>query len=145
MSHFNKLEYKTRDSIIKFHKSFEKIHPFQDGNGRVGRFLMVKQCFDADIEPIIPTLKERKFYYQLFSDECDLKYTTSYAMYTQSLVDIEKTEEQRGILREDLYQQYNRLNLNRVYKEFDIRDFLLRDVEQGRIKRKSDKYVKPHK
>ena len=66
-------------------------------------------------------------------------------MYTQSLVDIEKTEEQRGILREDLYQQYNRLNLNRVYKEFDIRDFLLRDVEQGRIKRKSDKYVKPHK
>ena len=145
MSHFNKLEYKTRDSIMKFHKSFEKIHPFQDGNGRVGRFLMVKQCFDGDIEPIIPTLKERKFYYQLFSDECDLKYTTSYAMYTQSLIDIEKTDEERGILREDLYQQYNRLNLKRLHKEFDTRDFLLRDVEQGRIKRKSDKYVKPHK
>jgi hypothetical protein len=64
-------------------------------------------------------------------------------MYTQSLIDIEKTNEERGILREDLYQQYNRLDLKILNKEFDTRDFLLRDVEQGRIKRKSDKYVKP--
>lgn len=39
-------------SIVKFHSEFEKIHPFQDGNGRVGRFIMLKQCIESNIDLI---------------------------------------------------------------------------------------------
>ncbi len=44
---------KDLQSIGQFHIDFEQIHPFQDGNGRVGRFLMIKQCFDSEISPIV--------------------------------------------------------------------------------------------
>lgn len=40
-------EKKFKD-IVKFHSEFEKIHPFQDGNGRVGRFIMLKQCIESN-------------------------------------------------------------------------------------------------
>ncbi|MGG7143636.1 Fic family protein [Clostridium nigeriense] len=36
------------EDIVKFHSEFEKIHPFQDGNGRVGRFIMLKQCIESN-------------------------------------------------------------------------------------------------
>lgn len=39
-------------SIVKFHSEFEMIHPFQDGNGRVGRFIMLKQCIESHIDLI---------------------------------------------------------------------------------------------
>lgn len=41
------------DDIIKFHATFENIHPFQDGNGRIGRFIMLKQCIENDIDLIL--------------------------------------------------------------------------------------------
>lgn len=41
------------DDVMKFHAQFEQIHPFQDGNGRVGRFLMFKQCVENDIDLIM--------------------------------------------------------------------------------------------
>lgn len=41
---------KTFKDIVKFHSEFEKIHPFQDGNGRVGRFIMLKQCIESSID-----------------------------------------------------------------------------------------------
>lgn len=44
----------TIEEIVKFHHDFEKIHPFIDGNGRVGRMLMMKQCIENDI--VIPLL-----------------------------------------------------------------------------------------
>lgn len=37
-------------AIVRFHSEFEKIHPFQDGNGRVGRFIMLKQCIESNID-----------------------------------------------------------------------------------------------
>ena len=42
----------TIEDIAKFHYKFEKIHPFQDGNGRIGRFIILKQCLEANIDLI---------------------------------------------------------------------------------------------
>ena len=42
----------TIEDITKFHYKFEMIHPFQDGNGRIGRFLILKQCLESDIDLI---------------------------------------------------------------------------------------------
>lgn len=41
------------EDIVKFHAKFENIHPFQDGNGRVGRMIILKQCLDNNITPVI--------------------------------------------------------------------------------------------
>lgn len=44
---------KTFEDIIKFHAQFENIHPYQDGNGRIGRFIMLKQCVENGIDLIL--------------------------------------------------------------------------------------------
>jgi len=46
------LKNKALINIAEFHLRFETIHPFQDGNGRIGRFIILKQCIEADINPI---------------------------------------------------------------------------------------------
>lgn len=55
---------KTEDTIISFHQSFESIHPFQDGNGRVGRLIMFKECLANNIVPFIIDEDLRFFYYR---------------------------------------------------------------------------------
>lgn len=52
----------TLDDILDFHVKFEKIHPFQDGNGRVGRIIMFKECLKYNIIPFIID-DDLKFYY----------------------------------------------------------------------------------
>lgn len=54
----------TFDDILDFHVQFERIHPFQDGNGRVGRLLMFWQCLQHNIVPFIITEELRMFYYR---------------------------------------------------------------------------------
>lgn len=44
---------KTFEDIIKFHAQFENIHPYQDGNGRIGRFIMLKQCVENGVDLIL--------------------------------------------------------------------------------------------
>lgn len=51
------------DDIIQFHHDFEMIHPFQDGNGRIGRLIMFKECLRAGIVPFIITDREKFLYY----------------------------------------------------------------------------------
>lgn len=46
-------EHKSLESIAHFHANFEKIHPFQDGNGRIGRFVMLRQCIKYGIDLIL--------------------------------------------------------------------------------------------
>ena len=52
------------DEILDFHVAFERIHPFQDGNGRIGRLLIFWQCLQNGIVPIIITEELRMFYYR---------------------------------------------------------------------------------
>ena len=54
---------KALEDIIDFHVKFETIHPFQDGNGRVGRLLMLKECLKSGIMPFVIAEGLRKFYY----------------------------------------------------------------------------------
>ena len=52
------------DDILDFHVRFERIHPFQDGNGRVGRLIMLWQCLQSNTVPFIITDDLRLFYYR---------------------------------------------------------------------------------
>jgi len=52
------------DDILDFHVRFERIHPFQDGNGRVGRLIMFWQCLQSNFVPFIITDDLRLFYYR---------------------------------------------------------------------------------
>lgn len=59
---YNKIENKTIEDIIEFHVRFESIHPFQDGNGRVGRMIMFKECLYNDIMPFYIEDRNKDFY-----------------------------------------------------------------------------------
>lgn len=61
---YNQIEQKTFEHILQFHKNFESIHPFQDGNGRVGRLLMFKECLSNNIVPFIIDDHHKLFYYR---------------------------------------------------------------------------------
>lgn len=52
------------NEIIEFHARFERIHPFQDGNGRIGRIIMFKECLKNNIIPLIILAKDKLFYYR---------------------------------------------------------------------------------
>lgn len=55
---------KTLEEIIAFHADFETIHPFQDGNGRIGRLIMLKECLKNNIVPFIISDDLKMFYYR---------------------------------------------------------------------------------
>ena len=59
---YNKIDKKTLEDIIEFHVKFEKIHPFQDGNGRVGRMIMFRECLYNDIMPFYIEDRNKEFY-----------------------------------------------------------------------------------
>lgn len=61
---YNTKENITLEDIVEFHKKFEDIHPFQDGNGRVGRLIMFKECLRNNITPFIIDEQHRFFYYR---------------------------------------------------------------------------------
>lgn len=56
--------HRSLEDIIEFHVRFERIHPFQDGNGRVGRLVMFKDCLANDIVPFIIADDMKAFYYR---------------------------------------------------------------------------------
>ena len=61
---YNSLKNVTIQDIIKFHYEFESIHPFQDGNGRVGRIIMFKECLKNGIMPFIIEDTNKAYYYR---------------------------------------------------------------------------------
>ena len=65
---YNSKEEKTLDDILDFHVKFERIHPFQDGNGRVGRLIMFKECLKYNIVPFIIEDHLKLYYYRGLSE-----------------------------------------------------------------------------
>ena len=68
LSEYNAKKEKTLEDIIDLHQRFELIHPFQDGNGRVGRLIMFKECLANGIVPFIITEELKLFYYRGLSE-----------------------------------------------------------------------------
>ena len=64
LSKYNALPVKTFEDIVAFHVAFERIHPFQDGNGRVGRLILFKECLKNNIVPFIIEDNLKLFYYR---------------------------------------------------------------------------------
>jgi len=61
---YNSLKKVKLEDIVAFHASFERIHPFQDGNGRVGRLIAFKECLHHGIVPFIIEDAKKNFYYR---------------------------------------------------------------------------------
>ena len=61
---YNAKEKVTVEDIIAFHAEFEHIHPFQDGNGRVGRLVALKECLHHNVIPFIIEDSKKKYYYR---------------------------------------------------------------------------------
>ncbi len=61
---YNKKEKHTLEEILEFHVKFERIHPFQEGNGRVGRMIAFKECLKNNIVPFIILDSKKMFYYR---------------------------------------------------------------------------------
>lgn len=64
LKEYNANKHKSLKEIIDFHYKFENIHPFQDGNGRVGRLIMFKECLRNGITPFIISDDIKEYYYR---------------------------------------------------------------------------------
>ena len=64
LAEYSEIDTVSLHDIIKFHHDFEKIHPFQDGNGRVGRLIAFKECLHFNIVPFIIEDSKKMFYYR---------------------------------------------------------------------------------
>ena len=86
LEEYNSLNTITLENIIDFHYKFESIHPFSDGNGRIGRIIMYKECLKNNIMPFI-VLDEDKSYY--------MRGLKEYKNDKMFLIDTIKTEQDK--------------------------------------------------
>ena len=80
------LEKVTLDDIINFHVRFERIHPFGDGNGRVGRIIMFKECLKNNIMPFIILDKDKPYYMRGLKEyDKDTKFLIDTILHSQDI------------------------------------------------------------
>lgn len=86
ISNYTSLSKVTLQDIISFHYLFESIHPFQDGNGRIGRLIMFKECLKNNIVPFIIDDEHKMFYYRGLSEwENEKGYLTDTCLAMQDI------------------------------------------------------------
>lgn len=73
LKEYNSKKQKRFEDILDFHQKFENIHPFQDGNGRIGRLIMFKECLANGFVPFIITEELKMFYYRGLQEWTHLK------------------------------------------------------------------------
>lgn len=61
---YNKLDNKNLQALAEYHWRFESIHPFQDGNGRVGRLILFRECLRNDVLPFVIDDNHKLYYYR---------------------------------------------------------------------------------
>lgn len=84
LADYHKIEGKSFENILDFYVQFEKIHPFQDGNGRVGRLIMFKECLANNIVPFIIDEDLKLFYYRGLHEWSNVKeYLTDTCLNAQ--------------------------------------------------------------
>ena len=121
LTDYLKLKKVTLEDIIDFHVRFERIHPFGDGNGRVGRMIMFKECLKNNIMPFIILDKDRPYYMRGLKEyDNDKQYLIDTIKYSQDvyedvcnqLLDFEVKEDWfiRNFIK---YTNNTRENLNR--------------------------------
>ena len=87
LQNYNSKTTITIEDIINFHYEFEKIHPFQDGNGRVGRLIMLKECLKHNIVPMIITEDLKLFYYRGLKEYKQVKgYLMDTCLFAQDIM-----------------------------------------------------------
>ena len=84
LSDYESLDAVSIENVIEFHYNFERIHPFQDGNGRVGRLIALKECLRHSIVPFIIEDSKKMFYYRGLSEwESERGYLTDTCLDSQ--------------------------------------------------------------
>lgn len=85
---YKKLQEVTLKDIIDFHVRFERIHPLSDGNGRIGRLIMFKECLKNNIVPFIILNVEKAFYMRGLKEYSkDRKYLKDTILHFQDMYD----------------------------------------------------------
>src|SRR5699024_7925136 len=86
LDNYSKLTQVTLEDIIWFHVIFERIHPFGDGNGRVGRIIMFKECLKNNIMPFIILDQDKEYYLRGLKEyNRDNKYLIDTIMHSQDI------------------------------------------------------------
>jgi Fic family protein len=84
LKEYHSHDTKTLEDVVEFHQRFETIHPFQDGNGRVGRLIMFKECLANNIVPFVIEEGNRWYYYRGLKEwKNDRKYLIETCLSSQ--------------------------------------------------------------
>lgn len=84
LANYHKIKQPSLNDIIDFHVRFERIHPFQDGNGRIGRLIMFKECLTHGITPFIITDEMKLYYYRGLNEwDCEPGFLTDTILTAQ--------------------------------------------------------------